>query len=250
MGIPATALLVDMRDFTDSYRKASEHPADEEVFLARLGAFYRTVEQACLGSYDGAPGDELYLSSTGDGVLAIFLDLAGGTRHALRGYLAALRLLRELPTLFGSPSVWKPGFGIGMECGTVTRVGRGPLATCIGHCVNLAARLEVLTKTFAATSLVIGHEANALLVRELHDPDLDFHGVAERALDERIDERERAALWERMRAANDALTLLWLGNVNLKGVDPPPTALRSSRTAFRLRGAQLIEQIAARLGVA
>src|SRR5579862_5870223 len=145
MGIPATALLVDMRDFTSTYQRSTDEGREAE-FLARLERFYDEVAGVCLASFGGAPGDELYLSSTGDGVLAIFLDEAGGIGHGLRAYLAALRLLHELPTLFGAPSVWKPGFGIGLECGTVTRVGRGPLATCIGHCVNLAARLETLTK--------------------------------------------------------------------------------------------------------
>jgi class 3 adenylate cyclase len=248
MGIPATALLVDMRDFTSTYQRSTDEGREAE-FLARLERFYDEVAGVCLASFGGAPGDELYLSSTGDGVLAIFLDDAGGIRHGLRAYLAALRLLHELPTLLGSPSVWKPGFGIGLECGTVTRVGKGPLATCIGHCVNLAARLEQLTKTFAATSLVIGQDANALLARELHDPDLDYHALAQRAFDESLHELERQGLWEQMRAANDSLALLWLGNVNLKGVEPPPLALRSSPTALRRSGAQLIAKIEERLGL-
>jgi class 3 adenylate cyclase len=243
----ATALLIDMRDFTSTYQRSTDEGREAE-FLARLERFYDKVADVCVASFGGAPGAELYLSSTGDGVLAIFLDEAGGARHGLRAYLAALRLLQDLPDLFGS-SVWKPGFGIGMECGTVTRVGKGPLATCIGHCVNLAARLEQLTKTFAATSLVIGQEANALLVRELHDPDLDYASTHQWAHDESLDEVVRRSLWEQMRAANDALALVWLGNVNLKGVEPPPLALRSSPTGFRRGGAQLIAKIEQRLGL-
>ena len=59
----------------------------------------------------------------------------------------------------------------------------------------------------------------------------------------------RRSLWEQMRAANDALALVWLGNVNLKGVEPPPLALRSSPTGFRRGGAQLIAKIEQRLGL-
>lgn len=107
------------------------------------------------------------MSSTGDGVLAVFQEREVGTAHVLRAYLACLQLLESLPPLFATlggarSTSTRPRFGIGMESGTVTPLGpEGGLRTVLGHCINIAARLEALTKTVAGTSLVMRSPAGS-----------------------------------------------------------------------------------------
>jgi len=241
--VNATALLVDMRNFTPTYQEYTRG-GREAGFLALRDRFYGTVAESCRAACRGAPDDSLYLNSTGDGVLAVFRE--DGERHALRGYLACLHLLERLPQLFGERRSWEPPFGIGMESGEVTSVGAGPLATCIGHCINLAARLEALTKTIAATTVIIGEQANALLVRALHDGE-DYGALVQRALEPGLDPDEQQTLWQRMRAANDALALHWFGSVNLKGVDRAILAFRLAPT-LQGRIKALVTKLESQLG--
>lgn len=220
--IPATALIVDIRDFTPTYRSFDE-AGKVDQFFEFLEAFLDVNRAACTASFDGEPGDRLYLKSTGDGVLAVFESAPGepAGMHALRAWLAALRLVERLPALFEPLGATRGArFGIGVESGTVNRVGPGTLGTRIGHCINRAARLEPITKMFAKTMLVIGEQANQLLVKTLVG--LDYAELLART---RVDS-ERA--WAELREANDALGVLWIGNLMLKGVEQPLHAFRAS----------------------
>jgi class 3 adenylate cyclase len=234
--IPATALIIDIRDFTPTYRTLDD-AGDVARFFEFLEAFLEVNRAACHESFDGDPGDRLYLKSTGDGVLAVFEGAPGEPpgHHAVRAWLAALRLVERLPALFASLGD-KQGsrFGIGIESGTVNRIGPGKLGTRIGHCINRAARLEPITKMFHGTMLVIGEQANQLLVQALEGVD-----YAELLATTRTD-GERA--WAALRAANDALGVLWIGNLALKGVERPLHAFRASPLKLATTLAAMIER--------
>jgi class 3 adenylate cyclase len=239
--IPATALIIDIRDFTPTYR-ALDDAGSVEQFFGFLEAFLEVNRAACVESFDGDPGDRLNLASTGDGVLAVFEGAPGEPpgRHAVRAWLAALRLVERLPALF-APFGDKQGsrFGIGIESGTVNRIGPGKLATRIGHCINRAARLEPITKMFQGTMLVIGEQANQLLVQAIEG--IDYAGLLATT---RVD-KERA--WAALRAANDALGVLWIGNLMLKGVERPLHVFRASPLQLSTNLAAMIERSRQRL---
>lgn len=221
--IPATALIVDIRDFTPTYRRLDE-AGEAARFFTFLEEFLEVNLTACHASFDGRPGDQLYLKSTGDGALAVFESAPGEPpdRHAIRAWLAGLRLAERLPPLFAQLGGQARGarFGIGIESGTVNRVGPGTLATRIGHCINRAARLEGLNKMFLQNMLVIGEDANQLLVQGLDGVDYAALLASTRV------EGERA--WAGLRRANDSLGVFWVGNLMLRGVERPMHVFRAS----------------------
>lgn len=113
-------------------------------------------------------------------------------------------------------------FGVGVESGEVSRVyagtGEASVNTFIGHCVNVSARIEALTKLIACASVVIG-DVNVELCAEA------FYGVTfaelrAREQSERVD-AERIAVQNRMNDMNRDLCLTFLDRYTLKGVDDP-----------------------------
>src|SRR5262249_5365102 len=86
----ATALLLDLRNFTPNLNAA---PVDEHrisQFCHFLSAFYDICLEASRLALPPALRDQghLYVNSTGDGVLILFLHAS----HVRQGYLAALLL--------------------------------------------------------------------------------------------------------------------------------------------------------------
>lgn len=236
--LPATALIVDIRDFTPTYRRLDD-AGQTERFFEFLEGFLEICRGACRESFASDPGDQLYLSSTGDGVLAVFEHAAGerADLHAVRAWLAGLRLVERLPALFAKLHAAEGSrFGIGIESGTVNRVGPGPLATRIGHCINRAARLEPITKMFRETMLVVGEQANQLLVQGLEG--VDYAAL----LRSTRTEGERA--WVGLRNANDSLGVFWIGNLMLKGVERPMHVFRLSPAKVSTDLAEMIGRAA------
>jgi class 3 adenylate cyclase len=249
--VPATALLVDLRDFTSMYHSFDSEGRNQR-FLDFVETFQRICVTACRASFRGDPGERLYLSSTGDGVLAVFEGEPGepAPHHALRAWLAALRFVERLPALFleldARPSTAdRPRFGIGLESGEVSRVGVPPITTRLGHRINRAARLEPITKTFSGTTIVLGEATNQLLTLGLHDA--DYAALQRRASDPGQPGEAVQAAWEKMRALNDAVGVFWLGALQLKGVSKPLPAFRTAATRLSRELDAMISQVERRL---
>src|SRR6516162_7734717 len=88
--VPATALLVDLRNFTPNLNAA---PVDEQRisdFCRFLSQFYALCLEAALLALPPALRGQrhLYMNSTGDGVLILFLHAS----HVRHGFLTALVL--------------------------------------------------------------------------------------------------------------------------------------------------------------
>ena len=131
-----TVMFVDIRDFTPF---AETNPAEDVV--ARLNALFEIVVPAVV---DAGGHVNKFL---GDGALAVFgapNDLADHADAALNAAVLIQRLVAER---FGG----ELRIGIGINTGTViagTIGGGGKLEfTLIGDTVNVAARVEQLTKT-------------------------------------------------------------------------------------------------------
>ena len=147
-----TVMFVDVRDFTPF---AEANPAEDTV--ARLNALFEIVVPAVV---DAGGHVNKFL---GDGALAVFgapNDLAG---HADAAVTAAVLIHRLVAERFGGAL----RIGIGINTGLViagTIGGGGKLEfTLIGDTVNVAARVEQLTKTTGDAILLTQQTVEALL---------------------------------------------------------------------------------------
>jgi adenylate cyclase len=142
-----TVMFVDVRDFTPF---AEANTAEDTV--ARLNALFEIVVPAVV---DAGGHVNKFL---GDGALAVF-----GAPNDLANHAdAAVRIQRLVAERFGG----ELRIGIGINTGTViagTIGGAGKLEfTLIGDAVNVAARVEQLTKTTGDAILLTQHTVDAL----------------------------------------------------------------------------------------
>jgi class 3 adenylate cyclase len=149
-----TVMFVDIRDFTPF---AEANPAEDVV--ARLNALFEIVVPAVMNA--GGHVNKFL----GDGALAVFgapNDLAD---HADAAVAAAVSIQALVAERFGGAL----RIGIGVNTGVViagTIGGGGKLEfTLIGDTVNVAARVEQLTKTTGDTILLTHHVVDALSSR-------------------------------------------------------------------------------------
>jgi adenylate cyclase len=149
-----TVMFVDVRDFTPF---AEANPAEDTV--ARLNALFEIVVPAVV---DAGGHVNKFL---GDGALAVFgapNDLADHAEAAVSSGVVIHRLVAER---FGGAL----RIGVGINTGVViagTIGGGGKLEfTLIGDTVNVAARVEQLTKTTADAILLTQQTVDALASR-------------------------------------------------------------------------------------
>jgi class 3 adenylate cyclase len=163
--IAVTVMFVDIRDFTPF---AEANTAEDTVF--HLNALFEIVVPAVL---DAGGHVNKYL---GDGALAVFGAPNALTHHADAAVTAALEISKFVIDRFEGDI----RIGIGINTGQViagTIGGGGKLEfTLIGDTVNVAARVEQLTKTTGDTVLLTQHTLDALaqppaglIDRGLHD---------------------------------------------------------------------------------
>ncbi|WP_156298509.1 adenylate/guanylate cyclase domain-containing protein [Mycobacterium paragordonae] len=149
-----TVMFVDIRDFTPF---AEANTAEDTV--ARLNALFDIVVPAVL---DAGGHVNKFL---GDGALAVFGAPNELEAHADSALSAAVTIHRMVAERFGGAV----RIGIGINTGVViagTIGGGGKLEfTLIGDAVNVAARVEQLTKTTGDAILLTGQTVNALGAR-------------------------------------------------------------------------------------
>jgi class 3 adenylate cyclase len=161
-----TVMFVDIRDFTPF---AEANSAEDTV--ARLNALFDIVVPAVV---DAGGHVNKFL---GDGALAVFgapNDLAG---HADAAFTAAMLIQRSVEDRFAGAL----RIGIGINTGPViagTIGGGGKLEfTLIGDTVNVAARVEQLTKTTGDGILLTRRSVDALVPRPAGLVDRGSHEV-------------------------------------------------------------------------
>ncbi|BBZ35045.1 hypothetical protein MCNF_36500 [Mycolicibacterium confluentis] len=161
-----TVMFVDIRDFTPWAEATTAEDA-----VARLNALFEIVVPAVVEA--GGHVNKFL----GDGALAVFgapNDLVGHADAALRSAVEIVRLVQE----------WFKGgirVGIGINTGVViagTIGGAGKLEfTLIGDAVNVAARVEQLTKATGDAILLTGQTVDALNTRPRELVDRGAHGL-------------------------------------------------------------------------
>lgn len=142
--LDATAMFVDVRDFTAFAERAS---AEEAV--ARLNAFFDVVVP--IVDRHGGHANKFI----GDGLLAVFGALERHPDHADRALRAACEIAAAVEARFSAAGV---RIGIGLNSGEVVAgsVGGGGRLefTVIGDAVNVAARVEQATRELGDTILL------------------------------------------------------------------------------------------------
>ena len=170
-----TVMFVDIRDFTPF---AEANTAEDTV--ARLNALFEIVVPAVV---DAGGHVNKFL---GDGALAVFgapNDLAD---HADAAVSAALLIYRLVAERFDGAL----RIGIGINTGVViagTIGGGGKLEfTLIGDTVNVAARVEQLTKTTGDAILLTGQSVDALTFRPPSITDRGAHALKGKSTEVRV----------------------------------------------------------------
>ncbi len=165
-----TVMFIDIRDFTPF---AEAHSAEDTV--ARLNALFEIVVPAVV---DAGGHVNKFL---GDGALAVF-----GAPNDLTGHAdAAVRAALLIQSLVAERFAGALRIGIGINTGVViagTIGGGGKLEfTLIGDTVNVAARVEQLTKTTGDGILLTAQSVDALVARPAGLIDRGSHALKGKA---------------------------------------------------------------------
>jgi class 3 adenylate cyclase len=258
--IPATAIIVDLRNFTPNLKAAPTDPAGVNTFCHFLAEFYARCLDASLTAILHGEREEppLSMTSTGDGVLIIFTD---PSRHFVHAFLTAMLLHSTLSRACDAynvtlehPGIPRTSFGIGLESGTVCRVralassgAREPIVdTFIGDCINVAARAQDVSKLLFQAHTIVAAQANELLCRLLFQE--SYASLMEQAVHPGLDDAARLRLYDRMTECNRTLCLTFVHQHVLKGVDRPLALFRVAETAVRQGSPRLDALLATLVG--
>ncbi len=163
--IPATVLFSDIVGFTSLTENA-----DPEALVKQLNEYLSRMTAAVFEN--GGTLDKFI----GDAVMAVWGNVRsrGPTEDTRMAARAALAMRRELETLnadWHARGIAPFAIGIGINQGDVLggNIGSQEKAdpTVIGDAVNLASRLESLTRTYG-TDILVGPTATAMLQEEFH----------------------------------------------------------------------------------
>jgi adenylate cyclase len=163
--MPATVLFSDIVGFTS----LTEH-ADPEALVSQLNEYLSRMTAAVFEN--GGTLDKFI----GDAVMAVWGNVrsrgpAEDARMAARAALAMRRDLRALNADWAERGIAPFAIGIGINQGDVLGGNIGSQAkadpTVIGDAVNLASRLEGLTRTYS-TDILLGPSATELVRDEFH----------------------------------------------------------------------------------
>lgn len=233
--VSATGVIVDLRNFTPNLNAAGVDEHGTNRFCYTLADFYAATLELCMLAM--APAERaapnISVSSTGDGLLVVFM----GPRHFANGLLAAFLLEAGLVETCdrhneANPQLPSVSFGVGVESGEVSRIRAGSAVagvdTVIGHCVNIAARIEALTKLIADARVLVGDSTVELCAHAFHGQTFASLREQEQAA---TNDSDRVALQKRMNEINRELCLTFLDRYALKGVNRPLPLYRPDESA-------------------
>lgn len=225
----STAVLVDLRNFTPNLKASPTTNHGTKVFCELLAEFYGVCVEAATLAVGVDEHPPVYLNSTGDGVLMVFFAAGQHARHAYLTTLLLNSALKSVCTRYnaehGRAGIPTTSFGIGVESGQVCRVtDTDPsdtvvVETYIGDCINVAARVEGMTKMVHETHTIVGAETNNVLCHEFFD--LRYEALMDRCLIPDLTDAQRLATYDQMTALNRQLCLAFMHLAVLKGVDEP-----------------------------
>jgi class 3 adenylate cyclase len=227
--VEGTAIFLDIRNFTSNLNNLFT----DDSYLSLIEKVY---EKGIELGIEFCSEKEFYINTTGDGFLAIFL----GKDNCINAYFYSLLLHHCLSKLFVEyfKSELMTGqyyFGIGLEFGEMKNVRTKQIDkeinTYLGNVINIAARLEALSKDHTRSPIIFGPCLNECLVREI------FGECYTELMDQakKSDSTENAqALHQKMTMINSKLLSSYIFEHKLKGVDSPVPVFRVSPTLFNM----------------
>lgn len=224
--IDATVVVVDIRNFTLIFEWFQKNNSSE--FIEFIEKYYSIgLKLAELTS----ESNDFYLSSAGDGLLVIFF----GEHHEYCAYLYGLllyQLMEKFCCDFNEKMNCGVSFGIGIESGHVqkvfSKVGERDVQTYLGSVINIASRIESVTKSFNRTKLIIGECLYLRLIKKLFLE--DYNAIAKNNTIFRKSYDELVQHHNEMNKLNQNLMLFHIFEHTLKGVDLPIRLFRLSPT--------------------
>jgi len=210
-----TSVITDIRNFSGTFKDFQNKNSPE--FLKFIENYYESQNMLAK-----IIDDKVHMSSTGDGLLAIFLD---EDEHHKMGYayiLSAHRVLKNMCAKFikENPDA-SISFGIGGDSGNVWSVGKRFLQTYVGTVVNRASRIEATTKMFANTTTAIGNSLYKSLVK-------DFYPTAHSLMEETPDYDSLLNTNPEAILISKQLMLQYIFDMQLKGIQANAPIFRLS----------------------
>ena len=153
----ASILFFDIRGFTTFAEKR-----DPETVVNYLNTLFESLIEA-VNRHNGFVNKFL-----GDGFMAVFVSADGDEKQCRNAVLAAIEISEKVKALVLANKIDNTKIGIGIHSGQVMTGNIGSPTrrefTIIGDVVNLASRLEQLTKQFDREILVTKQVADAVLL--------------------------------------------------------------------------------------
>ena len=153
----ASILFFDIRGFT-----AFAEKREPEAVVTYLNTVFESLIET-VNRHNGFVNKFL-----GDGFMAVFLSADGEDKHCRSAVLAAIEISEKVRSLVANNQIDDTRIGIGIHSGQVMTGNIGSSArrefTIIGDVVNLASRLEQLTKQFEREILMSKEVADAVLL--------------------------------------------------------------------------------------
>ena len=215
----STSVITDIRNFSKTFKDFQS--MDSPKFLKFIESYY--VYQNLLAR---TLSDKVHMSSTGDGILAIFLD----DNHYKAGFayvLATHRMLNKMCREFMLENEKTYiSFGIGADSGNVWNVGEGYLNTYVGTVINRASRLEQTTKLFGKATTAIGNGLYKNLLKE-------FYPSAYKLMEENDDYDELLNVNPETILISKQFMLQYVYDIQLKGIQTNAPLFRMSESLVK-----------------
>ena len=214
--VKSTSVITDIRNFSQTFKDFQNK--DSGAFLQFIENYY-----LALNTLARTISSRVHMSSTGDGIVAIFIDPETHHRDAFAYILSTHRLLNNLCNKFMSENEGTHlSFGMGADSGNVWKVGTGFLRTYVGTVINRAARIEQMTKMFASTTAV-GNSLYKYLLKDFYPT---FHQLIEETnnYDIVLNDNPEAVL------ISKKFALQYVFNMPLKGIQDDAPIFRVSES--------------------
>lgn len=217
--INSTVVVSDIRNFTGlfNYFQYSDDASFVDFMNVYIEIHLKVAQEI---------SNNFYVSSTGDGVLVIFMS---EHNHHKNGYAFAIAMHRKLNSLcakFNDFHNVKVDFGIGIDSGDVWKIKRKhankTVYTYLGSVINRAARIESQTKNFSKVNALIGQHTFRKLVKYLYP---DFYNNIKRFYSEYeltiSDSSDFIKICKK-------LMLFFVSDVNVQGINNPISLFKIS----------------------
>ena len=201
----ASILFFDIRGFT-----AFAEKREPEAVVTYLNTVFESLIET-VNRHNGFVNKFL-----GDGFMAVFVSADGEDKHCRNAVLAAIKISEQVRSLVANNQIDDTKIGIGIHSGQVMTGNIGSSArrefTIIGDVVNLASRLEQLTKQFEREILMSKEVADAVLLEGLETEFIAEAAIKGRETREKIYTLASLKLPDQLVTSANKGAARWAGN--------------------------------------